>query len=130
MILRAPLLELDLIFHRIPSTKPRPILDSEGRIIALIAGAPNEATYKKDAMDLFDVIVEESNSRTFTKKERKHKRGDFPAINFGFTLPNGFDCPRNLDNKHHAEKIERICGTRGFERISGHQNGTCVVFAH
>ncbi|KAF8174537.1 hypothetical protein BJ912DRAFT_931392 [Pholiota molesta] len=105
------------------SRLPRPILDCDGRIVALIAGAPpRDTTYDKDAHDLFKIIIEESDSNTFTKKELVHKRGDFPAINFGYTLPHGYNNPINLDTRHHKKKIDRFRSSLGFTRISAFQN--------
>ncbi|KAF8177220.1 hypothetical protein BJ912DRAFT_857008, partial [Pholiota molesta] len=99
-----------------------PIVDRNGLIIAHIAGALQDATYYKDAQDLFKIIVEESKLDTFSKGELNHKRGNFPAVNFGFTLPNGFKHPINLDYRRHQEKIDRIRGCLGFRRISAFQN--------
>jgi hypothetical protein len=107
-----------------PSRIPRPIIDRNGLIIAHIAGAPQDITYDKDAHNLFKVIIEESKSDTFSKAELNHKRGSFPAVNFGFTLPNGFKHPINLDYRRHQEKIDRIRSCLGFARISAFQNCT------
>ncbi|KAF8153397.1 hypothetical protein B0H34DRAFT_800603 [Crassisporium funariophilum] len=107
---------------------PRPIVDRNGLIIGHIAPAPRDAAYSKDAMDLFGVIIEESDGNAFTKQELYHKRGNFPAINFGFTLPNGFKHPINLDNRRHTERICRISSCPGFARISAFQNASLAFW--
>ncbi|KAF8173442.1 hypothetical protein BJ912DRAFT_931962 [Pholiota molesta] len=108
-----------------PKELPRPIVDRDGRIVALIAGAPpRDTVYDKHAHDLFKIIIEESDSKTFKRNELVHKRGDFPAINFGYTLPNGFNNPINLDARHHKEKIYRLSSSSGFTRISAFQNAS------
>ncbi|KAF8176923.1 hypothetical protein BJ912DRAFT_930519 [Pholiota molesta] len=109
----------------IPSRLPQPILDSERRVIAVIAGAPpQDLTYDEHTHELFKIIIAESSSKRFTKEELGHKRGDFPAVNFGFTLPHGFKHPINLDSRHHEKTIRRITKSRGFARISGFQNAS------
>jgi hypothetical protein len=101
----------------------QPIVDYNGLIIAHIAGGPHNASYYDDAKDLFNVIIEESKLDTFSQNEKSHKHGNFPAVNFGFTLPNGFKDPINLDCHHHQEKIDRIRRCTAFGRISMFQNG-------
>lgn len=70
--------------------------------------------------------MEESHSDTFSKAELQHKRGAFPAVNFGFTLPNGFKEPINLDHSRHIDKVERIRESAGFKQVSCLQNGWFV----
>ncbi|KAF8186239.1 hypothetical protein BJ912DRAFT_1060287 [Pholiota molesta] len=101
---------------------PQPIVDCNGLIVAHIAGSPPDTSYDEDCMKLFNVIIEESSSDTFKKAELNHKRGEFPAVNFGFTLPNGFKHPINLDMHYHEQKIKRISSCLGFKRISAFQN--------
>lgn len=100
-----------------------PIVDQNGFIIAYVATPPDDALYEQDTQDLVDILVEESASNTFSNGELHHKRGDFPAVNFGWTLPNGFKHPINLDESRHSQKIDRIRQSAGFKQISGLQNG-------
>ncbi|KAF8164951.1 hypothetical protein B0H34DRAFT_687172 [Crassisporium funariophilum] len=79
--------------------------------------------------DLFGVIIEELDGNTFTKQELNHKRGNFPAINFGFTLPNGFKYPINLDNwRRHTERIHWISSCPVFARILTFQNASLAFW--
>lgn len=110
--------------RRVTYEAPRPIVDRNELIIGLIGGGPlGDPTYYEHASDLFKIIAEESNSDTFTADELRHKRGGFPAVNFGFTLPHGFQRPINLDRRRHEEKVSRITASPGFKRISAFQNG-------
>ncbi|KAF8166163.1 hypothetical protein BJ912DRAFT_1093414 [Pholiota molesta] len=113
-----------------PSRLGRPICDRNGFVIAHIAGSPQDPLYDKETHELFKIIVEESHSNAFTKSELNHKRGSFPAINFGFTLPNGFKHPLNLDYRRHQAKIDRIQKSPGFKRISAFQNGMHLPRIH
>ena len=88
-----------------------------------VASPPDDAAYDTETKDLLYIILDESQSDTFSKGELDHKRGDFPAVNFGWTLPNGFQDPINLDDSRHKQKILRISKSPGFKKISGHQNG-------
>lgn len=67
--------------------------------------------------------MEGSQSDTFSNAELYHKRGAFPAVNFGFTLPNGYQAPIQLDHSRHVDKVERIQASAGFKQISCLQNG-------
>ncbi|KAF8952162.1 hypothetical protein BDZ97DRAFT_1880486 [Flammula alnicola] len=88
------------------SKAPQPIVNRNGLIIGHIA----------EAKDLFKVIIEESDPNTFSKDELNHKRGNFPAINFGFTLPNGFKHPINLENSHHKRRsVASLAAPAAFE---------------
>jgi hypothetical protein len=71
---------------------------------------------------LFNTIKEESTSPDFTKKDLDPLRGDFPAVNFGFTLPHRFNEPLNLNTKRHEEKVRRIRNSKGYGRISCFHN--------
>ena len=102
----------------------RPFEDEDGRIFLMLAGQPDDPTYAADAAALFTVMREESASGNFTAKELSHKRGRFPAINAGFTMPNGFREPINLGNSHHQETVDRIRAHSGFKRISAYHNGS------
>lgn len=105
-----------------------PIVDRNNFIIGYIAFPPDGSAYEKDTKDLFRIIIEESDSDTFSPGELHHKRGDFPAVNFGWTLPNGFKHPINLDDSRHKEKISRIRQSPGFVKISGIQNSKVKFF--
>lgn len=107
----------------VPSRVPHPIVDINGYIIGHVASPPNDALYDTETKDLLYNILDESQSNSFSNGELHHKRGDFPAVNFGWTLPNGFQGPINLDDSRHKPKIARICESPGFIKISGHQNG-------
>lgn len=101
----------------------RPFEDGDGKIFLVLAGQPDDPTYKADATALFTVMHEESFSGNFTSKELIHKRGLYPTINTGFTLPNGFQEPINLKISHHQKSADTIRSHEGFKRISAFQNG-------
>lgn len=70
---------------------------------------------------------EEATSAAWTAKELDHKRGRFPAITTGFTMPNGFREPINLSTSQHQEAVDRLRAHPGFKRISSYQNGTVCL---
>jgi hypothetical protein len=101
----------------------RPFEDGDGKIFLALAGQPDDPTYKADADALFMVMHEESFSGNFAAKELIHKRGCYPTINAGFTMPNGFQEPINLNISRHQKTADRIRAHEGFKRISAFQNG-------
>jgi hypothetical protein len=67
-----------------------PIVDSEGRVIGLLAGRPQCAedwdALCKEAAD----AIEEARSRcVFADKQVDHRRGAFPAVPVGISHGNG-----------------------------------------
>lgn len=108
----------------------RPFEDEDGKIFLMLAGQPDDPTYAADANALFTVMREESAPGKFTAKELNHKRGQFPAINAGFTMPNGFREPINLDAHHHQEAVDRMRAHSGFKRISAYHNGSACFPMH
>jgi hypothetical protein len=64
------------------------ILDPEGRIIAALVGQPEEA-WEEVNEGLSDAIREARAQCDFSKKDKKHRRGNFPAMAVGVSFGGG-----------------------------------------
>jgi hypothetical protein len=67
-----------------------PVVDSEGRVIGLLAGRPQDiATWERLCKQAADAIEESRSRCVFTEKQRDHRRGAFPAAIVGVIHGNG-----------------------------------------
>ncbi|KAH9841960.1 uncharacterized protein C8Q71DRAFT_854306 [Rhodofomes roseus] len=73
-----------------------PILDHEGRVIALLAGHPADATWHKVTDDLINDLKALERDFKLEKKHSEHQRGDVVAVDFGISFSGGQTEPRNL----------------------------------
>ncbi len=76
---------------------PRPIVDQEGRIVAVMAGQPHNTTYSAACMDAYNEIMAEGEGTNFCCAS-KHHRGAFPALNVGISYGKGKKVPTHLQN--------------------------------
>jgi hypothetical protein len=86
--------------------------------VALLAGRPPDGSYVDACKRAFETLRKEGKVAMFSKQERNHLRGKFPAINFGVTHGKGTSEPVNLDNGIHDAMIHRIRSNEDFKRIA------------
>lgn len=104
---------------------PFPIIDSTGRIVAVLAGQPG-TDYAEELMEAFKLFQQEGKKAGLGRKDRRgsHKRGEFPAYNRGTTMGMGSPHPVALDNKGMADVLTRLVGHNSVRRMAIYQNGT------
>ncbi|KAJ7803236.1 hypothetical protein B0H14DRAFT_3487658 [Mycena olivaceomarginata] len=67
----------------------KPIIDSKGRIIAVLAGQPNHPEYRETVVLAFQAVCDAGDEARFPASMRKHRRGLFAAINAGLSYGKG-----------------------------------------
>ena len=104
-----------------------PILDSIGRLVAVLAGHPADPQWphlhRQGA-----AALERLRSRCFIPKCRRkpHRRGAFVALQCGISHGGGQPAPKNLDNHPKNEKVlNELNNMPFFQRIAGFALGTC-----
>lgn len=107
---------------------PRPILDSEGRIFAALAGRPEDPTYLKACEEASELMLAARDKNMFERDELHHKRGDFPAVNVGIIHGNGTKQPTNLRTGRHAEMLKGLLENRSVQRLAGFADGEAKPF--
>lgn len=68
-----------------PNSEPRPLLDRADRIFTALVGQPKEEAYASSAQRFHNEILKEGRVAKFEPEERRHRRGNFPALNTGIT---------------------------------------------
>ncbi|KAJ7254621.1 hypothetical protein B0H12DRAFT_1016828 [Mycena haematopus] len=111
-----------LIFRR----TPRPLVDNQGRIFAVLVGQPDEDGYGAAARNVFDFIKREGFATHFPASMRHHRRGLFAAINVGLTHGKGQLTPTWMDNGEYTGLAARLLAHQDIIRMA---NFASAVFA-
>ncbi len=101
------------------------IFDSKDRVIGACVGPPDVAEWPEVHRAAFEKVNAEREQATFTKDERKHRRGRFPAINVGISMGMGPDRPGVLELGSHTGMAERLVADPNIIRMANHASGTC-----
>lgn len=67
-------------------------------MVGVLCSPPDQTSYIQAGNAIFDVILREGEHASFTDTERYHRRGNFPALNFGAMHGFGTTQPINLGN--------------------------------
>ena len=66
-----------------PHRDPRPIVDPNGSILAVLAGMPANPSYEALTTAAFQEILAAFEKEQFKPTERTQRHGQFPALLFG-----------------------------------------------
>ncbi|KAJ3969836.1 hypothetical protein EV361DRAFT_951118 [Lentinula raphanica] len=103
--------------------KTKPVVDSEGRIFALVV-YPSEPGIKKAAEEAAQLLNQSRKSCSFSAKQKAGRRGAFPALNAGFSHGNGRMHPQNFHhNKKNNKVLRKLTSSEPFQRLSGFATG-------
>ncbi|KAL0566486.1 hypothetical protein V5O48_015524 [Marasmius crinis-equi] len=97
-----------------------PIVDTEGRVIAVLVGRPNDPEYLEDARNFHHHILRKRD--LFEGEDESQPRGDFPAQAVGISYGLGQPYPERLRNLKYGEPVEELLRTPGAERIASFQS--------
>ncbi|KAJ3575947.1 hypothetical protein NP233_g763 [Leucocoprinus birnbaumii] len=121
-----PKLELDALikaeYKRIEwdGITPQPFVDSQERVIAVLAGRPDTSDFLERTQRLFDKMNQiaskiSSSKKTFTDLEVNHFRGDYPAVNVGITPGQGAEKPSFT--MPHEEEMKELLEDEDFQKL-------------
>ncbi|TDL13952.1 hypothetical protein BD410DRAFT_817250 [Rickenella mellea] len=109
---------------------PKPLVDSENRVLGVLAGQPKDEGWAGVATDAFDAIQDERGRMSFSDKQVNHRRGDFPAVGVGVSYGGGQRAPGNLDHSElNRRALNRLLNRRSIIRIAGFGNRAFQMFA-
>ncbi|KAJ6546007.1 hypothetical protein DFH09DRAFT_927467 [Mycena vulgaris] len=92
-----------------PST-PRPLVDNQGRIIAVLVGQPRHNAYREAVERAFWAIRDAGDKECFPASMRRHHRGLFAAVNVGLSYGKGQMTPGWLNNKEYTvSHLNYVC---------------------
>lgn len=92
-------------------------------MVGALCSPPDQASYIQAGGAILDVILQEGKSAPFTSAERHHRRGKFPALNFGVMHGFGTTQPINLDNGGHDAMVRRLRANPDIQRVAKFASG-------
>ena len=115
------------ILHRF-YRDPHPIVDSKGHIFAVLAGMPADPTYKASTTSAYLDFKAIGKGKTFSTRQRSHRRGKFAALPFGVSYGNGQTVPARLRTGGRDDLVEQLRSNTHLERIANFIDGTLSKF--
>ncbi|KAJ7781734.1 hypothetical protein DFH07DRAFT_764761 [Mycena maculata] len=107
----------------------RPLMDSTGRIFAVLAGQPTKDRYHEAVNRAYDFIKTQGTASCFPAAMRRHRRGLFAAINVGLTYGKGQTDPTWLDNKQYTSLAERLLANTDIIRMANFASAAFRLWA-
>ncbi|KAL0567739.1 hypothetical protein V5O48_014252, partial [Marasmius crinis-equi] len=98
----------------------KPILDSRGRVIAVLVGAPDDPAFIDDCLRFHNAILQRRNK--FSSADSRQDRGNFPAQRQGISYGTGQAAPMRIANQKYGDLMAELLGTGEAARISGYQS--------
>jgi hypothetical protein len=102
-----------------------PIIDREGRIIAILAGHPADDSWDQLSKEGAEALEEARRHCKTPSKAGCHRRGRYVALSCGVSHGGGQTEPGNLQNNHLNGKV--LAGLNQnllFRRLSGFATST------
>ncbi|KAJ7773776.1 hypothetical protein B0H14DRAFT_3508724 [Mycena olivaceomarginata] len=96
----------------------RPLVDSTGRIFAVLAGQPMKNGYPDAVVRAFDFIKAQGHASVFPAAMCRHRRGLFAAINVGLCYGKGQAAPTWLNNKEHTALAQSLLANKDIIRMA------------
>ena len=87
---------------------------------------PYDSGYKKATENLHAFIKEQGELTQFEPGEMFHRRGHFPAVNFGISQGNGKAEATTLNTGRHTDLINRILANPDLQRIASFADSTSL----
>ena len=125
-----PRIAADLLaegYQYIPWTgQPIALLDANYRLFACFTGCPDDPSYNTAANRAFDLVMQLSSSVT---PSGAHRRGAFPAINFGLHHGQGLKAPQAIKlNKTAAAVVNTLVSSPDIQRLAHFDSGKPCSF--
>ncbi|KAJ7148077.1 hypothetical protein C8R43DRAFT_889161 [Mycena crocata] len=114
------------------SSDPKLILDSEGRIIAVLLGTPDDADWADVVREAYDEL---RHARRYAQRHglwsrTRHRRGWYFSITAGASFGGGQRRPGNLRNNRRIRRLlRRLLRNRAIRRIMGFQSMGFAIYA-
>ncbi|KAL1724897.1 hypothetical protein EV714DRAFT_278078 [Schizophyllum commune] len=107
-----------------------PILDKKRRVIAVLAGTPDQKDWPKQHVSLADAIEAARPHLKFAAIQTKHRRGAFPAVAVGHSYGGGQTRPMSVSQEPSNVPILHALLTHiAFIRLAGFATGIIANWA-
>ncbi|KAJ4466730.1 hypothetical protein C8R41DRAFT_926015 [Lentinula lateritia] len=84
--------------------KSVPLADGENRVMVCMLDRPGNPTYQKAVEDMTEFILKAGQDTTWTNKEKRHKRGNFPALAQGISYVSATGSSDRYHQASHSRK--------------------------
>ncbi|KAJ3575540.1 hypothetical protein NP233_g1027 [Leucocoprinus birnbaumii] len=108
---------------------PRPILDIDQRVCAVLAGEPNVNEYEIKCRGVYEAMASAASSIVFYDKDKHHIRGDYPVLNVGLTPGQGSLHPTNVNLGRYEPVVEELLKNDFIKEIARHQNDSFKIWS-
>jgi len=113
-----------LIFNQVPRT-PTPIIDQEGRLVAILAGHPEDDSWHQLSKEGAEALEEARRRCKIPAKAGRHRRGQFISLRCGVSHGGEQTEPGNLQNDYpNDEVLAKLNQKLPFRRMSGFATST------
>ncbi|KAJ7314861.1 hypothetical protein DFH08DRAFT_716294 [Mycena albidolilacea] len=113
-----------LFFSHATSSLPRPLVDKEDRVVAVLGGRPNDDKYLRLTQDAAAEIERARVQLRFRPEQQVGRRGDFYSASVGPSFGGGQQVPGNLVVSRAISDVFRyLFAMECFFRIAGFANG-------
>jgi len=105
------------------------VLDSCGRIIAVLAGRPDDPSWESVHLEAVELLEKTRPLLRLSKKSMRHRRGNFAVLSCGISHGFGRTEPSNLKQAGgNEEHVSGVIRHKSFERISGFGSSAYYIF--
>ncbi|KAJ6472010.1 hypothetical protein C8R45DRAFT_836291, partial [Mycena sanguinolenta] len=108
---------------------PRPLIDRNGLIIAVLAGQPRKPDYAAAVQRAFAAICKAGAEAEFPSHMRKHRRGLFAAMNVGLSYGKGQKVPSWLRNNKYDALADELLADDGIGRMASFADAGFALWA-
>jgi hypothetical protein len=107
-----------------------PLTDTEKRVIAMLAGHPDDSSWDAVSAEATRAIDEARDVCGFTAADRRHRRGKFPARAVGASFGGGQTVPGNLvNNAIDTAVLNLLISNWAIQRLAGFASGVFATWA-
>ncbi|KIK71586.1 hypothetical protein GYMLUDRAFT_235893 [Collybiopsis luxurians FD-317 M1] len=110
-------------FKLIPFKKGESVAlqDDSNCLLAIRIGGPDDSMYFEDVEDMMQAVLEKGRTMKWEAKEKRHKRGSFPAVAQGISYGKGQPEPMHMNDKRQG-MMEELMSRSSVCRIAGYQS--------
>ncbi|KAJ7460015.1 hypothetical protein B0H11DRAFT_2316110 [Mycena galericulata] len=108
---------------------PRPLVDAQGRVFAVLAGQPNTARYADSVAAAYRAIRDAGAAANFSSEMRKHRRGLYAVVNVGLSYGKGQAMPSRLHHPLHGDMAEGLLANEHVCRMAHFASAAFALWA-
>ncbi|KAJ6471857.1 hypothetical protein DFH09DRAFT_941408 [Mycena vulgaris] len=112
------------------ASDPRPLVDSAGRIFAVLVGQPRDQSWAADVRKAYCLITAKGMAASFPASMRRHRRGLYAAITVGVFYGKGQTVPSALQvDPKYAGAIQRLLASPAIMRMASFASASFALWA-